>query len=87
MENAPQALAGPIPAAGSLDRAPFTAWNMGKSRSSHPEIVTAQAQAAEPRAEAARERTFVQTYTLRVKPDRRRQQVPVPPEFDRRRPR
>jgi hypothetical protein len=86
MENAPQGLAGPIPAAGSLDRRSFTAWNMGKSRTLPPDV-NHQAQVAEPQAESGRERAYVPAYTLRVKPDRRRQQVPVPTEFDRRRPR
>lgn len=90
MENAPFALAGNAPAAGSLDRAPRKAWNMGKSRSSG-EITKDQRSVVEVLSEAMTtvhdKPPLPSGFTLRVKPDRRRVQLPIPGGFDRRRPR
>jgi hypothetical protein len=87
MGNTPLALAGP-PAAGSLKRAPLNAWTMGNPRSTSPEAPKKQL-SAEPLDEIAPDYmpSLVHSYTLRVKPDRRRVQLPIPPGLDRRRPR
>lgn len=88
MENAPFALAGSIPAAGSPDRSPRMAWNMGKSTSSSGEILKDQLSAVEVLAETAHDKPpLPSVFTLRVKPDRRRVQLPIPGGRDRRRPR
>ena len=88
MENAPLALAGSVPAAGSLDRAPRKVWNMGKSRSSSAETPKDQRSAVEVMAETAYDKPPLPSgFTLRVKPDRRRVQLPIPDGRDRRRPR
>ena len=87
MENAPLALAGSVPAAGSLDRSPRMAWNMGKTLSSG-EILKDQRSAVEVMAETAYDKPpLPSVFTLRVKPDRRRVQLPIPGGRDRRRPR
>ena len=87
MENAPLALAGSVPAAGSLDRSPRMAWNMGKTSSSG-EILKDQRSAVEVMAETAYDKPpLPSVFTLRVKPDRRRVQLPIPGGRDRRRPR
>jgi hypothetical protein len=86
VENAPFALAGSIPAAGSLD--PRKAWNMGESTSSSGEILKDQRSAVEVMAETAHDKPpLPSAFTLRVKPDRRRVQLPIPGGHDRRRPR
>lgn len=88
MENAPFDLAGSIPAAGAPDRVPRKAWNMGKSTSSSGEILKDQRSAVEVMAETAQDKPPLPSlFTLRVKPDRRRVQLPIPGGFDRRRPR
>ena len=89
MENAPFALAGSVPAAGSLDRAPRKAWSMGKSRS-NGEIAKDQRSVGEVVAETMTvpdKPPLPSGFTLRVKPDRRRVQLPIPGGSDRRRPR
>jgi hypothetical protein len=89
MENAPTALAGLIPATGSVDDESFKAWTMGKSLSasdSPGDKPHGHAAVADTLTEIARERTSPSTVlTLRVKPDRRRIQIPIPAELDRRR--
>lgn len=88
MENAPFALAGGIPAAGSLERVPRKAWNMGKSTSSSGDIPKDQRSAVEVMAETPQDKPPLPSlFTLRVKPDRRRVQLPIPGGHDRRRPR
>jgi hypothetical protein len=84
MENT--LLAGP-PAAGSLERRPFKAWTM-KARPA-PGEATKEHVSAEPLDEIDRDHkpTLVHGFTLRVKPDRRRVQLPIPLGLDRRRPR
>jgi len=91
MENAPFALAGRVPAAGSLDRTPRKVWSMGKSRS-NGETPKDQRSVVEMLAEtmtmtAHDKPPLPSGFTLRVKPDRRRVQLPIPGGFDRRRPR
>ena len=87
MENTPLAFAG-HPAAGSLERTPFKAWTMGQSRSNSGETVKEHV-SAEAVVESDRDHkpTLVHAFTLRVKPDRRRVQLPIPAGRDRRRPR
>jgi len=95
MENPSNALAGDTPAAGSLDRAPFKAWIMGKSISA-PDGRPADnpkehaASASDTLAETPHDKTpmppgFSAAFTLRIKPDRRRAQIPIPADLDRRR--
>ena len=85
MENAPVALAGP-PAAGSLERSPLKAWTMGKSRSNSAETPKQQL-SVQGLVEPGHDTTpLPSAFTLRVKPDRRRVQLPVPLGRDRRRP-
>jgi hypothetical protein len=87
MENAPLALAGP-PAAGSLKHSPFKAWTMGKVRTDAGDTPREQLSAAEAVVEIASDKPpLPPAFTLRVKPDRRRVQLPIPPALDRRRPR
>jgi hypothetical protein len=87
MENAPVALAGP-PAAGTLERSPFKAWSMGKSRSNPGEAPKGQLSVEGLVVETGREKPpLPSAFTLRVKPDRRRVQLPIPGGHDRRRPR
>ena len=90
MANTPLALAGP-PAAGPLDhtRTPFKAWTMGNPRSTSTEAPKNQlsAEALDDEIDRDHRPTLVHSYTLRVKPDRRRVQLPIPAGFDRRRPR
>jgi hypothetical protein len=61
---------------------------MGNPRSSSPETPKKQV-SAEPLDEIDVDYrpTHVHSYTLRVKPDRRRLQLPIPTGLDRRRPR
>ena len=89
MENAPFALAGNIPAASSLDRTPRKAWNMGKPRpigetpKDHRAVMEVLAETT-----TVHDRPpLPSSITLRVKADRRRVQLPIPPGLDRRRPR
>jgi hypothetical protein len=84
MENA-LAVAGGLPAAGSLDRAPLKAWTMGKSTSDTEEIVRDQRSAVDVLAETGHDKQSASAFTLRVKPDRRREQLPIPAGLDRRR--
>jgi hypothetical protein len=87
MENALLDLAG-SPAAGPLDRAPLKAWTMGKSRLNSGEIPKEQLSAADALAESGSDKAPpISAFTLRVKPDRRRVQLPIPADRDRRRPR
>jgi hypothetical protein len=89
MENAPFALAGNVPAAGPLERAPRKAWSMGKSRS-NVEMSKDPRSVVEVLAETMTlhdKSPLPSGFTLRVKPDRRRVQLPIPGGFDRRRPR
>jgi hypothetical protein len=88
MENA-LAQAGSIPATGSPDRTPLKAWKMGKSRlASNPGDTHKDHVPADVLADASREKSLLgHGFTLRVKPDRRRIQLPIPPGLDRRRPR
>ena len=88
MENTLFALAGNAPAAGSLDRT-RKAWTMGKSRST-VEIAKDQRSVVEALAEVMTVQDkppLPSGFTLRVKPDRRRVQLPIPGGLDRRRPR
>ena len=106
MENAPLALAGSVPAAGSLDRSPRMALNMGKTSSSGEilkdqrsavEVGQSRARGLDPREPRSAVEVMAETaydkpplpsvFTLRVKPDRRRVQLPIPGGRDRRRPR
>ena len=89
MENTLFALAGNAPAAGSLDRATRKAWTMGKSRS-NVETAKDQRSVVEVLAEVMTvedKPPLPSGFTLRVKPDRRRVQLPIPGGLDRRRPR
>jgi hypothetical protein len=83
MENVPRALVGRIQASGALDRAQLAAWTMvnTKSVSTSVEPSTGQIVAVEAKSETA---PLSSGFTLRVKPDRRRAQVPIPAGFDRR---
>jgi hypothetical protein len=89
MENAPHALAGLIPAAGALDGASLKPWTMGKSRSAPEEREhnsREHASSVDTLTQPEREKTPLPPgFTLRVKPDRRRVQLPYPAELDRRR--
>ena len=86
MENAPVALAGP-PAAGTLERSPFKARSMGKLRSNLGETPKEQLSVEGLVVETGREKPpLPSAYTLRVKPDRRCVQLPIPGGHDRRRP-
>jgi antitoxin (DNA-binding transcriptional repressor) of toxin-antitoxin stability system len=69
-----------------LDRLQLTVWTKAnpKSVSVSDEPIADQIVAVENRPEKA---PISSGYTLRVKPDRRCTQVPVPAELDRRRPR
>jgi hypothetical protein len=88
MENT-LARTGTILAAGPHDRTPRKAWTMGKSQLA--------SSAGETRNDRVLADVLVDTsrdnsplghgFTLRVKPDRRRIQLPIPPGLDRRRPR
>jgi hypothetical protein len=62
--------------------------NPGNPRSTSTEALKKKV-SAEALAEIDRDHrpTLAHSYTLRVKPDRRRVQLPIPPELDRRRPR
>ena len=84
MENVPRALAGRIQASGALDRAQLAAWTLvnTKTVSTSVEPSTDQIVAVEARSEKS---PLSSAFTLRVKPDRRCAQVPIPPGFDRRR--
>ena len=83
MENTPLALAGP-PAAGSLER---KAWTMGKSPRSKAGETPKEQLSAEAVVEIGRNKPpLPAAFTLRVKPDRRRVQLPIPAVMDRRRP-
>jgi hypothetical protein len=75
------------PAAGSLEPRPFKAWTM-KARPTSGETAN-EPVSAEPLNEIDRDHkpTLVHSFTLRVKPDRRRVQLPIPAGVDRRRPR
>jgi len=86
MENTPLALAG-APAAGSLDRAPLKAWTMDKSRSSSGETLKDHRSVADILLRTGSDTPLPSSFTLRVKPDRRRAQLPIPGGRDRRRPR
>jgi hypothetical protein len=86
MANA-TALAGGLPAAGSLDPAPLKAWTMGTSRTNSGETARDQRSAVDVLAETGPEKSQLPSgFTLRVKPDRRRVQLPIPGGRDRRRP-
>jgi|SoiMetStandDraft_5_1073268.scaffolds.fasta_scaffold1341252_1 hypothetical protein len=85
MENA-LAVAGGLPAAGSLAPAPLKAWTMGKPSPKSGETDRDQRSAVEVLVETDLETQLVSAFTLRVKPDRRRVQLPIPPGLDRRRP-
>jgi hypothetical protein len=90
MENLSNVLAGVIPAAGPLDRAPFKAWIMGKPTSAPSDSPTEHASASEALAETTQDNApmppgLSAAFTLRPKPDRRRVQIPIPAELDRRR--
>jgi hypothetical protein len=85
LENTSNALAGPIPA-GSLDRTPFKAWIMGKSPSASDSRSSDSrreyASARDGLAETTRDKVpmppgLMGSCTLRVKPDRRRVQIPI----------
>jgi hypothetical protein len=82
MDNVPSALVGPIPAAGPLDRAPLGSWTMGLSKSAPPSAVAKnQSLAVDVKVERPQ---LPNGFTLRVKPDRRRVQLPIPASLDRR---
>jgi hypothetical protein len=87
MENAPLTFAG-APAAGSMEQAPFKAWTMGQPRS-NSEAASQERMSVEAVVEDDRDHrpTPVHPIALRVKPDRRRVQLPIPAGLDRRRPR
>ena len=88
MENAPFALAGSVPAAGSLERAPRNAWSMGKSRSNGEMSKDQRSVGEVAETMTVHDKPPLPSgFTLRVKPDRRRAQLPIPGGFDRRRPR
>ena len=88
MENTPLALVAGPPAAGSLARTPFKAWTMGKSPRSNAGEVPKEQLSAEALVEIGHDKPLLPAaFTLRVKPDRRRVQLPIPAAFDRRRPR
>jgi len=85
MENTSNALVGLIPA-GTLDRIPFKAWIMGKSPSASdsrsPDSRREYASARDGLAETTRDKApmppgLMGPCTLRVKPDRRRVQIPI----------
>ena len=87
MENTALALAGP-PAAGSLTRTPFKTWTMGKVRTDAADPPKEQLSAVEALVEIGHDKPpLPSAFTLRVKSDRRRVQLPIPPGLDRRRPR
>jgi hypothetical protein len=86
MENA-IAFAGGLPAAGSLDPAPVKARTMGKARTNSGETARDQRSGVDVLAETGHEKSQLPSgFTLRVKPDRRRVQLPIPGGRDRRRP-
>jgi hypothetical protein len=93
MENPSNALAGTIPATGALDRAPFKAWTMGKSfptSDSRPDNLEELGSTSQALSEGQPDKSpmpagLTGTCTLRVKPDRRRVQIPMPADLDRRR--
>ena len=85
MENTSNALVGLVPA-GALDRIPFKAWIMGKSPSASdgrsPDSRREYASAMDGLAETTRDKAQIPpglmgSCTLRVKPDRRRVQIPI----------
>ena len=87
MENPSNALAGTNPAAGALDRTSLKAWIMGKSTSASnggrpPVGPTEHASAGGNLAETSRDKAPMPPglpgpFTLRIKPDRRRVQIPI----------
>ena len=86
MENVPSALVGPVHSSKPLDGLQFTGWTMANTKSvsvsagPSPDQIVA--------VDTKSEKTPLSLeYTLRVKPDRRRAQVPIPAELDRRHPR
>ena len=85
MENALLDLAG-SPAAGPLDRTLLKAWTMGKSKLNSGEVSKEPLSAADALAEADKAPPM-SVFTLRVKPDRRRVQLPITASRDRRHPR
>jgi hypothetical protein len=88
MENVPSALAGRVPATGLPDRAhaPLAAWTMSKSRSVSPAVENPNEQTSVIETKPDKPQ-LPSGFTLRVKPDRRRAQLPIPAGLDRRRPR
>jgi hypothetical protein len=64
------------------------AWTMSKSRSNSTETPEDPRSVVEVLAETSLDKPPLPSgFTLRVKPDRRRAQLPIPPALDRRRPR
>ena len=85
MENVPSALVGPVHSSRPLDGLQLTAWTMANTTSVSVSAGPSPDQMA---VDAKSEKTPLSPgYTLRVKPDRRRAQVPIPAELDRRHPR
>jgi hypothetical protein len=93
MENASRAVADSIPAAGIFDRTQFQGRTMGKSPSSSDgrasDTPKEHSSAGERLSSGGRESTIplgnLSSCTLRIKPDRRRNQMPIPAGRDRRR--
>lgn len=86
MENLPFAPVGRVRPSTPQNRSQLTAWTMvtPKSVSTSVDPPMDQIVAVEAQPEKA---PITTAYTLRIKPDRRRVQVPIPAGFDRRRPR
>jgi hypothetical protein len=84
MENV-LSVADGLPGVGSLDRAPLKAWTMVKARSNSEETARDQGSAADVLTENEHDAQLASGFTLRVKPDRRRVQLPISVELDRRR--
>jgi hypothetical protein len=84
MENVPSALVGRVPASSPLDRLQLTARTMANPTSVSISAAPPQIVAVDTKPEKT---PHSPGFTLRVKPDRRRAQVPIPAELDRRHPR
>lgn len=84
MENLPFAPVGPVRPSTLQNRSQLTAWTMVTAKS----VSTSVDPPTDPivAVELTSEKTPAASgYSLRIKPDRRRVQVPIPAGFDRRR--
>ena len=81
MQNVPSALVGPVQASNPLDRLQLTARTMANPTSVSVSAAPSQIVAVDTKSEKT---PLSPGFTLRVKPDRRRAQVPIPAELDRR---